>query len=251
MGMIAGQISQIPFDKRRFQWKFDFFQPAAYLMKKSTQRYVRGVYGHVRRQCVYTWYILPLGWFYATKPTCNQKSSLARSRSKFGFSFPWFTGNQKNAVDVSNLSKSYNLLMARVWKVSWVRGVGKLLAVKIVVSEMYLIWYVYSVYSCTSQSLSRKQRWIETSPSTSILTRVSMGSVVYNLFTWLTTTLYRDVIHLPNTMDIPVASSTLVKTQSSLELLHLSKWLFFKRQVSVATQLHHLRMYEQWKNLVV
>lgn len=81
--------------------------------------------------------------------------------------------------------------------------------------------------------------------------RVSMGSVVYNLFTWLTTTLYRDVIHLPNTMDIPVASSTLVKTQSSLELLHLSKWLFFKRQVSVATQLHHLSMYEQWKKLVV
>ena len=76
--------------------------------------------------------------------------------------------------------------------------------------------------------------------------RVSMGSVVYNLFTWLTTTLYRDVIHLANTMDIPVASSTLVKTRSSLELLHLSKWLFFKRQVSVATQLHHLRMYEQW-----
>ena len=48
-------------------------------------------------------------------------------------------------------------------------------------------------------------------------------------------------------MDIPVASSTLVKTQSSIELLHLSKWLFFKRQVLVATQLHHLRMYEQWK----
>lgn len=141
IGMIAGQISQIPFDKRRFQWKSDFFFSQQHIYNVEINAKICEGCIWTCEEAIYTWYILPLGWFYATKPTYNQKSSLARSRSKFGFSFPWFTG-KKNAVDVSNLSESYNLLMARVWKVSWVRGVGNCLQGKCGVrnvTHMYIV----------------------------------------------------------------------------------------------------------------
>ena len=87
---------------------------------------MRGVYGHVRRQYILDIYC-HLGDLMLPRPSeIVEIVEIARSRSKFGVFFPVLHGKRKkNAVDVSNLSKSYNLLMARVWKVSWVRGVGK------------------------------------------------------------------------------------------------------------------------------
>lgn len=78
-----------------------------------------------------TWVIL---CYQAHPPIIRNRRSHAAA-ANLGF-LSRDSREKKNAVDVSNLSESYNLLMARVWKVSWVRGVGKLLAGKIVLSEM-------------------------------------------------------------------------------------------------------------------